>query len=260
MKYSFIVFSGFRRLGLWILDGLGDAVGDNPGRRPLAARLAAAMMRVLASRWISVTLALTMVALVIGIWAAAPGLSAEAGGRVTLTSAEGLDRIAAPRQPGASDSCEHAIAAAAGRAGLPEGLILAMGRVEAGWKGRIHPWTLGIEGRAERYEAREDMIARLTELQAAEITNVDIGCLQINLRWHGLGRLDPSALVEPMHNAAYASAYLVALLRETGGDIDRAVGLYHTRDPRRARWYRCRVASELARAAGRPAYGCADPR
>jgi soluble lytic murein transglycosylase-like protein len=58
----------------------------------------------------------------------------------------------------------------------------------------------------------------------------DVGCFQINYRWHGQHFASLDQMFDPDANAAYAARFLSELYAEFG-DWSRAAGAYHSRTP-----------------------------
>jgi soluble lytic murein transglycosylase-like protein len=150
--------------------------------------------------------------------------------------------VAAAAQP---PDCEALAEQAALRLGIPPGLMRAVARVESGRSAggtfRAWPWTLNQGGDGSFHDSRAAAAAALDGLLAQGVTNVDIGCMQLNWRWHGHAFPDASAMLDPGRNTAYAARFLASLFAETG-DWTEAVARYHSRDPGRGAAYAARVA------------------
>ena len=114
------------------------------------------------------------------------------------------------------------------------------------------PWTLNVEGRGYHFRTRHAAEAYLAATLGAGITNVDIGCNQVNWRTHAHAFAAPSDALDPVQNARFAAEFLRLLYAETGSWAD-AIARYHSRNPERAARYRCRIAAVL-----RPAIRAAD--
>jgi soluble lytic murein transglycosylase-like protein len=146
-----------------------------------------------------------------------------------------------------ADPCGAAIERAARLTGVPVPLLRAIGEVESGVQiseKRISwPWAVN-DGRRLLFRNRETAAAHVEALIAAGRPNVDIGCLQVNWRWHAEAFEAPAQLLDPATNALYAARYLAALRQELGSWA-AAVSAYHSRQETRASVYRCRVASRL---------------
>ncbi|MEO0761581.1 MAG: lytic transglycosylase domain-containing protein, partial [Pseudomonadota bacterium] len=148
--------------------------------------------------------------------------------------------------PAAAVSCLEAADRAARRHGVPLPLMAAIALVESGRGGTAWPWTLNVAGDGRYFEDREAARRALDGVLAGGGRNVDVGCFQINLRWHGDAVADPAMLLDPVVNADYAADFLARLFAEAG-DWSRAAGHYHSRTPSLARTYRARVSAYLAR-------------
>lgn len=140
--------------------------------------------------------------------------------------------------------CERAARQAAAETGVPADLMLAIALVETGQTraGRFGPWpwTANLEGEGHRFDSPAALAAFAEGAVAAGRTSLDIGCFQINWRWHGAGFRRPADLVDPLTGARHAAAFLLRLVDELGS-WDRAIGAYHSRDPERAARYAARV-------------------
>jgi hypothetical protein len=155
-----------------------------------------------------------------------------------------------------ADPCGVAIAMAAKRTGVPHGILRAIGRIESGisFRGQIYswPWAVNDNGRSLLFKTREAASRYVAEQVEAGRLSIDIGCLQINWRWHGAGFRHPDELFEPTTNALYGAVFLNELYRETGSWAG-AVSAYHSRAEANAARYRCAVAKAIQ---GRPANDC----
>ncbi|WP_198144908.1 transglycosylase SLT domain-containing protein [Pseudorhodobacter aquimaris] len=84
--------------------------------------------------------------------------------------------------------------------------------------------------------------------------NIDVGCFQLNLHWHGKAFPNIETMFSPRENALYAAQFLQRLYTETG-DWRQAVGHYHSRKAPRAQAYVSRLETlfETHLAASQPA-------
>lgn len=129
---------------------------------------------------------------------------------------------------------------------IPAGLLGAIGRVESGrWVksaqvGVAWPWTVYAEGRGRYLPSRQAAKREVVALHARGVTNIDVGCMQINLAWHGDKFADLDEVLDPAANTAYAGRFLAALKTETR-TWSRAISRYHSRTPRFAKPYAANV-------------------
>lgn len=146
-----------------------------------------------------------------------------------------------------ADPCGVAIERAARLTGVPASLLRAVAEVESGVQlpgGKFAwPWAVN-DGRSLLFRSREAATNHVKTLIAAGNLNVDIGCMQINWRWHGREISSPAALFDPEVNVLYAARYLAALRREFDTWAE-AVSAYHSRREIHAAAYRCRIARRL---------------
>jgi len=166
--------------------------------------------------------------------------------------------VATPADAAAGAACEAAIALAEREAGIPAGLLQAIGRVESGRRdpatGRISPWpwTINAEGRGMYFPTREAAIAEVRQLQARGVRLIDIGCLQVNLHHHPHAFPTLEQAFDPLANARYAARFLTEL-QASRGDWAISAGHFHSQTPERAEGYRARVLAAWAAERDRPA-------
>jgi soluble lytic murein transglycosylase-like protein len=77
-------------------------------------------------------------------------------------------------------------------------------------------------------------------LKARGVTNIDVGCMQVNLRWHGHAFETLEQAFDPAYNVAYAAAFLLDL-RASENSWTKAIGVYHSRTPKFSGPYRSKV-------------------
>jgi hypothetical protein len=142
--------------------------------------------------------------------------------------------------------CRAAIAQAERDAGIPAGLLQAIGRVESGRRNPETgvagpwPWTLNAEGRGQFFPTREAAIAAVRELQGRGVRIIDVGCMQVNLHHHPRAFANLEEAFDPLANARYAARFLTEL-QSIRADWMVAAGHYHSQTPELAQAYRARV-------------------
>ncbi len=154
-------------------------------------------------------------------------------------------------------TCLAVAAAVERREGLPANLLGAISLRETGrWNDTekasfAWPWTVMAEGRGRYLPSRDAAIREVQALKARGIRNIDVGCMQINLIYHGDAFDSLEQAFEPAENAGYAAEFLKDL-RRRHGNWQEAVEHYHSADPERGARYRAAVDGLKSRVANAP--------
>lgn len=155
--------------------------------------------------------------------------------------------------PGVTARCYNAISRASQKMGVPQAVMLAISLTETGKKigGKINPWpwTVNMEGAGVWFETREQALAYVNAEFQRGARSFDVGCFQINYKWHHQHFNSIEDMFDPDINATYAAKYLRDLYAETGSWA-KAAGYYHSRTPEYAQRYTKRFASYLAKLGG----------
>ncbi|MCC5972881.1 MAG: transglycosylase SLT domain-containing protein [Rubellimicrobium sp.] len=152
-------------------------------------------------------------------------------------------------QAGAADDsalCLEAAVDAARINPVPVSVLVAITLTETG-RARTGvmqpwPWTVNIDGVGHWFDDRQSALAFAEEQLTAGHRSFDVGCFQVNYRWHGDAFNSLAQMFDPLANASYAAGYLARLHTETG-DWSVAAGAYHSRTPEFAQRYRARFDS-----------------
>jgi hypothetical protein len=157
-----------------------------------------------------------------------------------------LAMAAAPEKAMAGDLCGDLARAAERREGIPTGLVQAVALAESGrWvqgtgQGRAWPWTVTSFDESYYLDSKEAAISKVRELKARGRTNIDVGCMQVNLGHHGHAFASLEHALDPAVNVAYGAGFLRRLHAETRSWAS-ATAHYHSRDPARGDAYRAKV-------------------
>ena len=145
-----------------------------------------------------------------------------------------------------ASECEDWAARAGSAAGLPDGLLPAIARVESGGGGGREsgawPWTLNEGGKSSYFDTKAEALTYLRAALDKGVTNIDVGCLQLNHRWHGAAFGTLEDMIDPEMNAKYAARFMVELHKRLGSWED-ATRAYHSTNPARGNAYLDRVAA-----------------
>jgi soluble lytic murein transglycosylase-like protein len=122
--------------------------------------------------------------------------------------------------------CEREMTRAAARYDIPLGVLYAVGLTETGKRGSLQPFAMNIEGRAHYSESVADAVKDFEVARAEGSVLIDVGCMQINHRYHGEAFSSVTEMFDPRKNVDYAARFLNELkLRE--GSWTLAVARYH---------------------------------
>lgn len=145
--------------------------------------------------------------------------------------------------------CLEAARRAAAEEGVPLQVLLAVTLTETGRErdGRLTPWpwALNEAGESRWFDSRDQALDHLALVLASGATNVDVGCFQLNYRWHGQAFASLEDMIDPRANATYAARLLKGLAQD-GQDWIAAVGQYHSQTPEYAETYLDRFRPILA--------------
>ena len=163
---------------------------------------------------------------------------------VLFASAASAETAGQPARP--IVDCRRAATSFERSAGLPSGLLLAIGQIESGRTDPVTnrtdpwPWATNHAGDGHYFASAQEAIAWVTAQQAIGIRSIDVGCFQVNLHYHPDAFADLAEAFDPAANARYAAA-LLNRLREQGGSWPLAIALYHSADPVEGQRYSARV-------------------
>lgn len=139
-------------------------------------------------------------------------------------------------------------------AGLPLGLLLAIGKVESGraGPGGVVPWpyAINVAGRGMLAADAGAAIVQVRAAQAAGQRSIDVGCFQVSLLHHPGAFENLEAGFDPVRNARYAAGFLAAL-RAGAPSWEAAAGRYHSMTPELGGPYAAQVVAAWS--------GVADP-
>jgi len=139
------------------------------------------------------------------------------------------------------------ISEAARRHGIDPLLVYAVALVESAKaqnKNQVRPWpwTLSSPDGGVYAASKQEATSALERLSKAHGKNVDVGLMQVNLRWHGHRVKEATDLLDMQTNLDVACAILAEAISSAPGDLALGIGRYHHwKDEQRARGYGQRV-------------------
>ena len=130
--------------------------------------------------------------------------------------------------------CEKLAGKAEEKYQLPKNILLSIARVESGYGKvagitRSWPWTLNAGGNSAYFETKTDAMKDLKGKLKRGVRNVDLGCMQINYKWHNKYFKSVSQMMDPAINVDYGARFLKRLYKRHGS-WDTAIKYYHSRN------------------------------
>ena len=150
--------------------------------------------------------------------------------------------------------CRNAAIKAADRHGIPREVLVAISLVETrtrrGGVSGAWPWTVNVAGKGFWFDSRAAALIHAQGALARGQQSFDVGCFQLNYKWHGHHFASIDEMFEPGPSGDYAARFLKSLHAETG-DWIKASGFYHSRTAKHAKRYRNLVARAVKRMGGK---------
>lgn len=97
---------------------------------------------------------------------------------------------------------------------MPRNMLRAIAVTESGkWskaanKAVAWPWTINVEGKGYYFKSRSEAIRNVKNFLAQGKTSIDVGCMQISLKYHPDAFANLNQAFEPRYNIAYAAHFL----------------------------------------------------
>ncbi len=145
--------------------------------------------------------------------------------------------------------CDIAARHASQISGVPLEILYTLTRVETGVQtdGVLMPWpwAANVAGKSEWFTTKAEATRHIEELIGTGSRNVDIGCFQLNHKWHGDAFVSVEDMIDPNRNAVYAADLLIKNFKREGTWL-AAIAAYHSTNPAMADVYIARFKSILA--------------
>ncbi len=130
--------------------------------------------------------------------------------------------------------------------GIPPYLLKAISLKETGrWDNSrkesfTWPWTVTSGKWSHYFKTKENAIRAVKRLQLRNIQNIDVGCMQINLKYHPSAFKSLEEAFDPKLNISYAAQFLTKLYKNEKS-WHRSIEKYHSSNPRYSLKYRNKV-------------------
>ncbi len=116
---------------------------------------------------------------------------------------------------------------------LPTDTLHSIALKESGVTHKVHkniipwPWAINVAGKGFYFDSKNQaanfLLAQLREGKK----NIDVGCMQINLKYHNTNFRTINQALEPCHNIEYAAKLLQEHF-EKHGNWQKAIAYYHS--------------------------------
>lgn len=150
--------------------------------------------------------------------------------------------------------CPGLIARTEAQRNIPRGLLMAIAVTESALNGQPDPYAMNIAGRAYHATGFQDMSNVISANWQRGVKSIDVGCMQVNLKYHGSKFAKLTDLLDPTTNVNYGASYLITLATEAGSWKDAVMSYHNKTNPTRRSWYGCKVWNNYLRITGGTAF------
>ena len=153
-------------------------------------------------------------------------------------------------QPAPAELCRLAAARMEEKYQIRANLLQTISSVETGrWDKQnktivAWPWTVNANGKGTHYETKEEALKAVRQLQKEGVTNIDVGCMQISLKYHKDAFENLEAALDPETNVEYSAKFLKKLYTKKKS-WQKAAMAYHSSIPSRGQQYKNRLESRF---------------
>ena len=132
---------------------------------------------------------------------------------------------------------------------IKEHLLTTISSVETGrWNEKEQqslawPWTINAQGKGQFFKTKAEAVREVKRLQAQGVKSIDVGCMQINLSYHGDAFKNIEEAFDPEKNVRYGANFLKSLYENKGNDWIKAAMAYHSSTPTKALKYKKKIVS-----------------
>jgi len=144
------------------------------------------------------------------------------------------------------NNCNHLTEKYGKKFNLPNKLLTSIALVESGLKKdkdsfKSWPWTLNVSGKSLYFDSKEETLSYLKKNLNTR-KSIDVGCMQINTRYHLKNFRSLEQLIEPEENVKYAASFLSGLHKRYKS-WNEAISRYHSSIPKKKELYLRKVYS-----------------
>lgn len=135
---------------------------------------------------------------------------------------------------------------------IKQNLLTTISSVESGryiksiGKRQAWPWTIHAQGKGYYYQTKQEAITAVKNLQQQGINNIDVGCMQINLKYHGSAFNNLDEAFDPKKNVTYSAIFLQKLNKKNN-NWQKTAMQYHSKNHTRGLSYKNRLENHYAK-------------
>lgn len=191
-----------------------------------------------------------------------PTRAYEASNQAWLTNTPQIERINTENLIGnqktthnnsTSNLCQIAIKKAETTYQIKNDLLQTIALVESGrWdstegKRVAWPWTVQANGKGHYYKTKQEAIIAIKQMQSQGITNIDVGCMQINLKYHGSQFSSLDEALDPENNVSYSAKFLRNLYQRNQRNWQKTAMQYHSKNLHKGINYKNKLEQHYAK-------------
>jgi len=157
---------------------------------------------------------------------------------ITNSNAASLDELVIDSDP---NSCKANIERTAKDLDVSGEVLKAIAQVESDY----NPYAVNFEGKSFIFDNRSDALKFVKGKLAMGKKSIDVGCMQINLKYHptAFEHLEDAFVADK--NVAYGAKYLKKLYMQEH-NYGKAIALYHASEKQYQKNYLCRIKAVLS--------------
>ncbi|MCF8494662.1 MAG: lytic transglycosylase domain-containing protein [Rickettsiaceae bacterium] len=119
---------------------------------------------------------------------------------------------------------------------IPSGLLVAIAKIESG----MNAYALNVNGKSVLASNSREASSLIASARKVGISNIDVGIMQLNYRWHASGFASIQEMLNPQRNIEYAASFLLRLKKQHG-TWHKALRYYHSAKPEHHKKYSRKV-------------------
>jgi hypothetical protein len=114
--------------------------------------------------------------------------------------------------------------------GVSPTILAAIALKESARNKKPWPWTLNVHGKGYFYNTRQETYEALQRFQHAGFTSIDVGPMQVNIKFNGRYFASTWDATDPKTNIQVAAEILKKNYNSTGS-VESAIAHYHSKTP-----------------------------